>query len=701
MKSPFKFLDAYTLEDKEVFFGRREEVLKLFGELKKNRLVLVYGQSGTGKTSLVQCGLASQYELTDWLPISIRRGENINASFSAALEENLGSPMLKDYPSTIQRIFALYLRPIYLIFDQFEELFILGSPEERKQFIDNIETILSARIACRILFVLREEYLPYLYEFELTIPFLMDSRLRVEPMNNVRVKEVMQSSFSKFNIQVQGDSEQQMQIMIDNISGEKTGIQLPYLQVYLDMLYRKSFSNAFNGDGNVDNLPSITFSETDISELGKMENVLEQFLIEQESEIQKEIQHLEHTISDQAVSFILDGFVTDEGTKRPIHYHLEDQNIQIDGRFKTFFPNLPEEILSLSLKELEQRRIIRLSDTTIELAHDSLAALIYNKRTDEQKRLNEISSRISAAYREYRASDLFLTKKQLNTIDPYLDQINLPDHLNQFVDNSRKAIKELEEEELLRQKEELEKEKQLRNQAEVAQAEAQTNEKKARQQRNIARIISVITLLAMSIAFIQFQIANQAKERAEEEERKANVALNDLKISQARTQQLNYERYLESGKLRMQAGNYRGAITLFQVALTYDSTQTEPADSIKVAEQKFGITYRFQEFMDLGDIAFEKDNLIAAIRNYIQANKLNVNQARKFDSQNKIDQCQNGMVPKYDNHIEAAVAFKNARNCSLARQSLNSAKSYHPYLKSRDINRQKSIIEEIEAACKN
>ena len=67
MKSPFKFLDAYTLKDKEVFFGREEEVANLYQMVNKNRLILVYGQSGTGKTSLVQCGLAGEFDVAQAL----------------------------------------------------------------------------------------------------------------------------------------------------------------------------------------------------------------------------------------------------------------------------------------------------------------------------------------------------------------------------------------------------------------------------------------------------------------------------------------------------------------------------------------------------------------------------------------------------------------------------------------------------------
>ena len=82
MKSPFKFLDAFTLADKDVFFGREEEVKNLYELVYKTRLVLLYGLSGTGKTSVIQCGLAARFDGTDWYPFTIRRQDNINVSLA-------------------------------------------------------------------------------------------------------------------------------------------------------------------------------------------------------------------------------------------------------------------------------------------------------------------------------------------------------------------------------------------------------------------------------------------------------------------------------------------------------------------------------------------------------------------------------------------------------------------------------------------
>ncbi len=56
MNSPFKFLDSYTKEDKNIFFGRERETEELYHKVFESKILLVYGVSGTGKSSLIIAG---------------------------------------------------------------------------------------------------------------------------------------------------------------------------------------------------------------------------------------------------------------------------------------------------------------------------------------------------------------------------------------------------------------------------------------------------------------------------------------------------------------------------------------------------------------------------------------------------------------------------------------------------------------------
>jgi len=48
-KSPFKFLDSYTKEDHDIFFGRETEVEELYQKVFESKILLVCGVAGKVK----------------------------------------------------------------------------------------------------------------------------------------------------------------------------------------------------------------------------------------------------------------------------------------------------------------------------------------------------------------------------------------------------------------------------------------------------------------------------------------------------------------------------------------------------------------------------------------------------------------------------------------------------------------------------
>lgn len=58
--NPFPGLRPFTQEEDYLFFGREEQTIELLQRLGNNRFVAVVGSSGSGKSSLVRCGLLSE-----------------------------------------------------------------------------------------------------------------------------------------------------------------------------------------------------------------------------------------------------------------------------------------------------------------------------------------------------------------------------------------------------------------------------------------------------------------------------------------------------------------------------------------------------------------------------------------------------------------------------------------------------------------
>ncbi|MEM7102250.1 MAG: ATP-binding protein [Bacteroidota bacterium] len=457
MRSPFKFLDAFTLADKHAFFGRDKEIEALYDMVFKSPLILVYGLSGTGKTSLIQCGLAGKFDGPDWYPIFIRRQGDFRKSIKDTMDEATKGHSGESLVDSVKYLFSYYLRPVYLIFDQFEEIFTVDpNAEEQIEFREEIQALIDAELPCKIMLIMREEYIGQLYEMEKYIPTLFDFRLRVEPMNIAKVKEVMQSSFQKFNISLEGDDNERLQQMADNISAGKSGVQLPYLQVYLDMLYREDYVRTYGEEGSQEELPLLNFTADEIDKFGQIDDVLEKFLEEQVGSLRAELEGNNQFVDtpENAVRNILDAFVTEEGTKRPIYYE-RDEYIKLSGPAEVMLASIPTNTLTWVLDSLETRRILRFSKDQIELAHDSLAAKIDEKRTDEQRQLNEILRRLKNNYVEHQQTGEFLSRKQLNAYEDFIPKLGLEPHMLEYIQSSLSNADFLENEERRKQEEKL------------------------------------------------------------------------------------------------------------------------------------------------------------------------------------------------------------------------------------------------------
>ncbi len=462
MRSPFKFLDAFTLKDKDAFFGRDQEMEDLYTLVFKTPLILVYGLSGTGKTSLVQCGLASKFDGPDWYPMFIRRNENINTSVHTLMQSALGDLTKDKLVENVSLLLRKTLRPVYLLFDQLEELFILGKEDEQNAFMQSIRELLDAQLPAKIVFIMREEYIGQMYHFEKIIPELFDHRFRVEPMGPTKVKNVIRSSFDRFNIHLTEPVEPLLDMMVDNISDPRTGITLPYLQVYLDMLYRDKYRKQF-GTTSQSGFPRIDITAEDIASIGRIDNVLERFLEDQIRELQRELKTDFKTLPPNVVQSVLDIFVSDEGTKRPLHYRQEGDMLVLTDEIAGSLHAIPQAALTFMLESLQQDRILRRREEYMELAHDSLALVIDSRRSESQRQLQNVRKRLLNAFEEYQKTGAFLNQKQLATFEEYLPHLGLSGEITAFLDLCENEVirKAKEEQERLQQETQIAQQKKL------------------------------------------------------------------------------------------------------------------------------------------------------------------------------------------------------------------------------------------------
>lgn len=421
MRSPFKFLDAYVKEDKDFFFGRDTEVEELYDKIHRSKMLLVYGASGTGKTSVIQCGLGNYIQDTDWYPILIRKENHILQSTQNIVKElavtafkNTGNLTNQTLTNQLESLYLDYFKPLYLIYDQFEELFISGSPKEIEDFFHFIKHVLATDIQAKIIVVIREEYLAYLTNWEHLIPELFDNRARIESMSSLKTKEVIHNSCQAYGIQLEQDNT--VDVIYKNLLNKDGVVELPHLQVYLDRLYRM----AYNADTKVS-----IFTNDLIQSTGKLEDVLATFLNEQVAKLPQPKLGWE----------VLKLFITDKGTKKSITKEAWDKLLSSqEWNNKSIEP---------ILAQLIERRVIRYRDkeNTMELSHDSLAMRIFESLSAEEKQLIDVKNFLNTAFANYKINGSHLTAKDVAYIEPFLPKLMAEKQVLNFVNSSKRKIR--------------------------------------------------------------------------------------------------------------------------------------------------------------------------------------------------------------------------------------------------------------------
>jgi WD40 repeat protein len=238
--NPWPGLAPFTEAQSAQFFGRDAEIKTLARRVQGDPLTVLFGQSGLGKSSLLQAGVFPRLRTADFCPVYIRLdhspgapalGEQVKTTvvaettrFGAWTRPGAARPrpsLWEFFHHRDNRLVSpggIALSPV-LVFDQFEELFTLGGgggaerqravafmtelaelvenrPPEAlvarvEQSPDELETLDFGATDYRVVITLREDYLPHLESLKTIMPALMDNRMRLTRMNGVQALEAV------------------------------------------------------------------------------------------------------------------------------------------------------------------------------------------------------------------------------------------------------------------------------------------------------------------------------------------------------------------------------------------------------------------------------------------------------------------------------------------------------------------------------
>ncbi len=162
---PYRYLDWYRREDAPIFFGRGREIRELYGRMTAPGgppLVLFYGQSGVGKSSLLAAGLLPRLEAS-YTVRYVRRDRA--AGLLGTLAQGLSAAPDADLAAAWRGLEAQAGRPLLVVLDQVEEVFTRPNPQqpdELAHLLDGLAALFSdagRRPQGRLVLSFRKEWL--------------------------------------------------------------------------------------------------------------------------------------------------------------------------------------------------------------------------------------------------------------------------------------------------------------------------------------------------------------------------------------------------------------------------------------------------------------------------------------------------------------------------------------------------------------
>ena len=364
---PYKALESYDAMDVAIFKGRSAESQQLANRILANPMTVLYGESGSGKTSLLDAGarpmLAAQRALlavatpAAGVPLTSRLAASLaGAAERAGLQPPAASGLLPDMIRQWQRELD---GPVVLALDQFEQFALVYGSDAQQGTLTDLARLLEDRsLFLRLVIVIREDFLGRLQTLEPQLPGLMDVRFRLERLGREAAAAAIVEPAALFGVRWEPAV---VDVLLDGLYDHANGgVAPPQLQITCDRLFRAAIAlTPIPGD----NPEARVIDRTLLRNLGGLEGILAAYLDDAVLSFPPQEQPL--------VRLALGALVGSSGVKQRLP-------LEAVARVATAEPNQVAAVLdTLTDKRLVRRYDVRQADATrieYELVHDYLVA---------------------------------------------------------------------------------------------------------------------------------------------------------------------------------------------------------------------------------------------------------------------------------------------------------------------------------------
>jgi AraC-like DNA-binding protein len=358
-KNPFLRLASFSARDTELFAGRDNDIGRLVEKLTGRSVVVVVGESGVGKTSLVEAGVIPRMKSFGYTVARFSFQEDpISSLVSALLKTRKTRRRLPSAGRAIKTTSQPELltlvrelckpprsRPLLVIGDHLEQMFTVGlSRVARRRFVQQMARVLGHGrvLPVTFLFCIRQDYLPDLHDLSTDIPELYDrsNTYRLQRLSREQGREVLERA-SRYARAIM-TTRLIDRVVQDLCDGGDGMVYPPFLQIVGYSIY------ASLGRGEEQRTPEDVYKR-----LGGAEKIVSRYLDGLLDSYSKE--------ERPQIGKILGAMVTEHHTKKRTTRE----------RLRRLLPDCQR--LDRLLASLVQHRIIRRTLGEYELIHDFLA----------------------------------------------------------------------------------------------------------------------------------------------------------------------------------------------------------------------------------------------------------------------------------------------------------------------------------------
>ena len=435
-KDRYPGIRSFEAEDKRLFYGRTKEIDDLFSLVKIKPLVVLFGKSGLGKSSLLKAGLGSVLLENHFFPIMIRVQDTKVSPIKTVLSELepfIDQKKLKQFGGkSTNRIWEVInacsftdsqgnqATPV-LIFDQFEELFNhdksvqnewaaqLSDLVEERRPKDVVEAFQKIPFrertpeqlkwfeppAVKILFAIRSDRMSQLHQLRFELPAILHNRFELKPLQSNQANEAIEkpaalngTEFTALPFSYAPETVQEIQSNLSNEAGEIESFQLQIVCQHIEEKVKVQQS-----DGKVDIIATSDF----LGGEGGIQNILKNYY-------DNHIKNLGSQEDQLAARKLLEEGLIADGRRIGV------ADAVVKGTF-----GINDELL----KKLLESRLIRPENTRLgrsfEISHDTLVAPILTayenrrlveERIAKQKELEEQERQLAIERKKRRVSTM-------------------------------------------------------------------------------------------------------------------------------------------------------------------------------------------------------------------------------------------------------------------------------------------------------